>query len=208
MHAPIVLIVLASLAIPFASSNPLPTDPIVLFPASDDVMADHGGPDRNYNGLSPGGEPTVLIWLTDSWTWYGGEDSRYALLKFATPPGTLAAAPTRMCLFAHISFEENLPPERISVYEVPRDDWTESTVTWNNAPRPGPHVASAAAGVAGWYGFDVSDPWLAALESEDAALSFKIRLEDPGVLKYAQLASRDSDHPPRLEPSLSCEKSA
>lgn len=175
--------------------------------ASGDTFVDHGQPNSNFNNVNPNFVPSDRILLTDHDTSYGGEDSRYMLVKFdlASISGCEITS-VRLRLYTEPDPNDcgagipicTGPSSMMAVYATP-NNWQESQVTWNTAPSPTAKITALSwTRTEGWYSIDVTNDIRSRISGGETSASYKIRIEDPGNGKYALIDSRATSRGPLL----------
>lgn len=111
--------------------------------------------------------------------------ARRAFLKFDLTSYTSIASAK---LFVYGSAQQGMD---INAYKVSPDTWSESTITWNNAPTFGTYIGAASLGTSDqWYEIDVTT---AAKDEITGNGTFSIGLKDDAVLvKTITLFSKEN----------------
>jgi hypothetical protein len=138
----------------------------VLFPVGDSwVEAEY--PNDNH------GSDTSLRVKSDSRT-------RRSYLKFDLSSIPSGKSITSVKLYLYCTYADANPSVEVYVHET-GDSWSESTITWNNAPAVGASITSVSVGGTGkYYCWDIT-PYAQAQYSGDKVLSVVVKflLDDP-----------------------------
>ena len=122
---------------------------------------------------------------------------RVSYLKFdlAGVSGTISSAKLKL----YCNGLSNGAPSTAKIFAVTNDSWTESGITWNNAPTLGSQVGptQSVGSVNAWYTVDVTS-FVVSEYNGNKVVTFAVK-DDTQVNKMIEFDSREAANKPILE---------